>query len=52
MSKHEEAARDWLIEWNNKQALHPSQDKCVTALAALLDRAENEAQHLEVVNDK
>ncbi len=30
------SAREWLIEWNNKRMLHPSQDNCVESLANLL----------------
>ncbi len=32
----ERRAREWLIEWNSKQKLHPSQDECVASLAKLL----------------
>ena len=43
MDKLEERAREWLIEWNNKQALHPSQDKCIASLTALLTEVQAEA---------
>ncbi len=32
-------ARQWLIEWNNKRMLHPSQDSCIESLAKLLAAA-------------
>src|SRR6267378_3420807 len=37
-----EQARDWLIEWNTKHKLHPSQDDCVNSLAAFLATAPSE----------
>ena len=31
-----ERAKEWLIEWNSKHKLHPSQDECINSLAKLL----------------